>query len=233
MNKYIIVAIIAVALLGGAIYAYNYSKNFNSTTDPASAGHNMEENTQAIDQSHRSYQLEVTSDIANIQPNQPTTITYRIKNDKGDILKNYAVTHEKIMHFITVRKDLQRFQHLHPEFNESTGEFSVQITFPTDGTYRIFPDFTPGEENFMKLPVTLNQDINVGDIGKSTPQPVAADSKPSKTVAGYTINYEFNPAQPIAQSEFTYTVSISRTGQPVTNLEPYLGALGHSVILKE
>lgn len=231
MNKFIIVAIIAVTLIGGTVYAYNYSKTYTAVDH--TAGQHMEENTQPADQSHRSYQLEVTSDIKNIKPNQPTAITYRIKNDKGDILKNYEVTHEKIMHFITVRKDLQQFQHLHPEFSESTGEFSVQVTFPIDGTYRIFPDFTPGDENPTKLPVTLNQDISVGDPSKITSQPVTADSSPTKTVNGYTINYKLNPAQPKSQSEFTYTLSVSRNGQPVTDLEPYLGALGHSVILKE
>ena len=232
MNRFIIVTIIAVALLGGAVYAYNFSKSRVPST--VGEGHNMEEtNTQPVAQSHRSYELEVTSDTTDIKPNQPVAISYKIKNDKGEILKNYAVTHEKIMHFILVRKDLQQFQHLHPEFNQSTGEFSVQATFPTDGTYRIFPDFTPGDENPMKLPVTLNQDINVGDPSKFTPQQVAMDSSPSKTVNGYAITYKLNPSQPMSQNEFTYTLSISRSGQPVTDLEPYLGALGHSVILKE
>ena len=231
MNRFIIVAIIAVALSGGALYTYNYSKN-NTAVDHTGAEHETE-NTQPVDQSHRSYQLEVISDTLNIKPNQPTTITYRVKNDKGAILKNYEVTHEKIMHFILVRKDLQQFQHLHPEFNQSNGEFSVQVTFPTDGTFRIFPDFTPGDENPMKLPVTLNQDINVGDPSKLTPQQVKVDSSPSKTVEGYAITYKLNPSQPISQNEFTYTLTVSRNGQPVTDLEPYLGALGHSVILKE
>jgi hypothetical protein len=35
-----------------------------------------------------------------------------------------------------------------------------------------------------------------------------------------------------AGTESTVTMSVSRNGQPVTNLEPYLGALGHLVALR-
>jgi hypothetical protein len=72
--------------------------------------------------------------------NEPTTIKYRIKDDKRDIVTDFAIAHEKIMHFIVVRKDLTQFQHLHPDFNQETGEFSVAVTFPAAGPYRFFAD---------------------------------------------------------------------------------------------
>src|SRR5581483_4220283 len=105
-------------------------------------------------------------------------------------------------HFILVRKDLQNFQHLHPEYKEGTGEFNVNITFPTDGPYRLFPDFTPINENPQKLPITLSKDINVGDMSKYKPQPVIADTSSTKTTDGYTIAYKLNPQQPKTQSDF-------------------------------
>jgi hypothetical protein len=137
------------------------------------------------------------------------------------------------MHFILVRKDLQQFQHVHPDFNQSTGEFTVQLTFPTDGPYRVFPDFTPGDENPQKLTVTLNKDINVGDLSKYSPQPVVLDTTSAKTVDGYAISYKLNPQQPKTQSDFNFILSVTQNGKPVTDLETYLGALGHSVILRE
>lgn len=218
MNSKIIIIAIIILILGAGVYFF------------INAQKSMKGNPVA--ESNRSYEIEVTSDTTNIKPNQEVTITYKIKNDKGEDVKNFAVAHEKVMHFITVRKDLAYFQHLHPEFNESTGEFTVDVTFPEDGPYRIFPDFTPGDENPQKLPVTVNHDIDVGNSSNYALQRVVADSKKLKKYGDYNVATTFVP-EPKQQQEVTYTLDISKNGKPVTNLEKYLGALGHSVVLKE
>lgn len=66
-----------------------------------------EMNGKPIAQSHRSYEMEVTSPIENISSNQPLNITYKIKNDLGNTLSKFEIAHEKNMHFISIRKDLQ------------------------------------------------------------------------------------------------------------------------------
>ena len=183
-------------------------------------------------QSHRSYEMEVVTNLDNVVPNKPIRITYKLKNDKGEIVKNFDVVHEKIMHFITVRHDLQYFQHLHPEFNPQTGEFTISATFPTDGPYRLFPDFTPSDENPQKLPVTAARDVEIGDLKKYKAESVLQDIQTSKSFQGYDVKFSF-PASLKAQGELTYGLNISKDGALVTNLQTYLGALGHSVILKE
>ena len=85
-------------------------------------------NSQSPVQSHRTYVLNLLSATNAIKPNQATTITFNIKDDQGNILKNFEVEHTKLLHFIVVRNDLQFFQHLHPDFNQSTGEFSISLT---------------------------------------------------------------------------------------------------------
>ena len=213
MNNKIFVAIIIIALILG-LGGYFFVK------------------PQKIVQSHRSYKIELISDTANIKPDQKIIIKYKIKNDKGEILKNYETVHEKIMHFIIVRKDLQYFQHLHPDFNKSVGEFSVEITFPQDGQYRLFPDFTPGQDNPQKLPVTVYHDVDVGNSSKYYAQSVVPDREQVKTYGDYEITTTF-PKDAKKQTEIMYSLNIAKNGKSVTNLENYLGALGHSVILKE
>ncbi len=229
MNRTIIVALIAIIalIIGGFLYL-NSQKELQQAGghDVPAKGH------QPVTQGQRSYEPEITSDTTNIKPNQPTKFSYKIKNDKGEILKNYEIAHEKIMHFIVVRKDLQNFLHLHPDYNESTGEFSVSITFPTDGSYRLFPDFTPTEDNPQKLPVTVFHDMTVGDISRYKAQPVVPDTQSKKTVGEYQITYNF-PAEIMMRNEIDYSLVVEKSGQPVTDLQTYLGALGHSVILKE
>ena len=66
---------------------------------------------------------------------------------------NKNIVHEKIMHFIVIRKDLANFQHVHPDFNSSTGEFTLSnLTLPSDGEYRLFADFTPTASQMNAIP---------------------------------------------------------------------------------
>jgi len=182
-------------------------------------------------QSHRGYSVEVVSDTDGIRSGRETTISYRIKNDRGGVLKDFAVAHEKIMHFIAVRKDLQHFQHLHPTFEAATGTFSIEMTFPADGPYRLFADFTLSIDNPQSLPVTVFVDVVAGDEKKYIPQPVVPDAEHEQIIGAYRVTYEF-PGTLKAQTPVAYSISIAKNDEPVINLESYLGALGHSVFLK-
>ncbi len=230
MKKYIpYIALVILLLIGGIYYA---STNKSSTPENTNAL-NQENSDQPVAQSHRGYNVQVTSDTSNIKPGQVTKVTYKIVNDRKEVLKDFTVAHEKIMHFILVRNDLQNFQHLHPDFNQNTGEFSVNVAFPADGPYRLFPDFTPTPENPQKLPVTVNFDLNVGDQTKYKPQPLIADAATSKTSGGLTIDYYFgNTPKAGAQLDYGLTISDPNIDEQV-QLETYLGAMGHGVILKE
>ncbi len=227
MKKYFAYIILAVILVIGGIYytASDRNKNINTPENKDSG--------QPVAQSHRSYDVQVTSDIANIRPGQLTTIGYKIVNDKNEVVKDFTVAHEKIMHFILVRKDLQHFQHLHPDFNEQTGEFIVKVTFPADGPYQLYPDFTPTDENPQKLPVTESFDLNVGDVSKYQSRTTTPDTATSKTVGGLTVDYFFGSTPRVgSQLDYGLTISDPNSDEQV-QLETYLGAMGHSVILKE
>jgi hypothetical protein len=185
------------------------------------------------DQSHSSYEIDVIEKLTanQINLNEPTTIKYRIKDDKGNVVTDFAIAHEKVMHFIVVRKDLTHFQHLHPDFNQETGEFRVAVTFPAPGPYRFFADFTPGTGNPMQLPVTVSSDLTVGDVPDFQPQEVTPDTKKEVSVPpDYHVTYTL-PSELQSQTPVTYSLVVEKDNQPVI-LENYLGALGHSVILK-
>jgi hypothetical protein len=205
---------------------------FLSPTRQSNNGEPM--NNKPADQSHRSYDIDVIEKpTANqITLNEPTTIKYRIKDDKGNVVTDFAIAHEKVMHFIVVRKDLTQFQHLHPDFNKETGEFSVAVTFSTAGLYHFFADFTPETDNPMQLPVTVYSDLPVGDVADFQPQQVTPDTKKEVSVPpDYQVTYTL-PSELRSQTPVTYSLVVEKDNQPVT-LEKYLGALGHSVVLKE
>ena len=193
-------------------------------------------NDKLVVQSHRSYEIQMVSPFGNIKPNKQVNVRYKIKDDQGNILKDFDVVHEKIMHFIVVRKDLQYFQHIHPEFNKATGEFSISVTFATDGEYRMFADFTPRASQMgpggERLTVTVYEDVTVGNLANYRPQPLGSAQR-SKTFVGYTITISPSSEPLSSQNDFRFTFEIKRDGRLVSNLEKYLGALGHTVVLRQ
>lgn len=218
-NKKLLIAIIIGLLVVGV---YSLSKDSNKP---------MSKDSNKPIQSHRSYEIEVIEKPSEIKVNEPVKIGYKIKNDKGEVVKDFAIAHEKIMHFIVVRKDLAAFQHLHPDFDQKIGEFKVEVTFASVGHYRFFADFTPGNDNPQRLPVTVGSDIDVGDVSAFQNQPLIPDIDQEKTMADYQIIYEVS-GELKAQVPETYKLVVTKNHQPV-DLEKYLGALGHSVVIKE
>jgi hypothetical protein len=229
MRKYLPFILIGALLL--LVTPFIVGAFFLAPTKQSNKEEPMQNNP--ADQSHRSYAIDVIEKPpANQTPlNEPTTIKYKIKNDKGDIVTDFAIAHEKIMHFIVVRKDLTQFQHLHPDFNQETGEFRVPVTFSAPGPYRFFADFTPGTDNPIQLPVTVSSDLTVGDVTDFQPQEVTPDTKNGVSVPpDYHVTYTL-PTELRSQTPVTYSLVVEKDNQPVT-LENYLGALGHSVVLK-
>jgi hypothetical protein len=190
--------------------------------------------TESI-QSHRSYCLKATAQT-NYQPNAPVVYSFSIIDDQGNTLKDFALEHEKLLHLIVVRKDLKEFQHVHPNLNQSTGQFTLNdLIFPATGPYRIFADFTASgaqkDADGMLLNTVVYQDVNVGDVNSYTAQPLGTTEK-NKIFNDYNVTLSTNP-QSLSPGVNLVTFKVSQNGKPVTNLEDYLGALGHSVILKE
>lgn len=230
------VVIAALAALGW--YAVRQNAVTPQTTEtPADQFGEKDQTTSPVVQSHRSFTLKSDASSKNYQPQQPTTYTFFIANDQGTTVRDFATVHEKIMHLIVVRKDLQEFQHLHPDFNKATGQFTLaNLTFPSSGTYRIFPDFTPvigqlGPDG-VPLSVTLYEDVNVGNLANYKPQALT-DTQLSKTLQGYQVQLTPSPTPVAAGQSTTLTFAINQNSKSVTNLEKYLGALGHTVVLRE
>ncbi|MDG4807480.1 hypothetical protein O7634_12035 [Micromonospora sp. WMMD1120] len=146
---------------------------------------------------------------------------FRIAGPDGRPVTRYDVAHDRQMHLIVARRDLSGFRHVHPDLAPD-GTWRVDTPLAGPGQWRAFADFAPtGGE-----PLTLGVDVTVPGESTETPLPAPATSA---TVDGYTVTLTGAP-QPGRTSPLTLTVS--RDGRPVTDLEPYLGAYGHLVALR-
>ncbi|MEU4510772.1 hypothetical protein AB0G05_14850 [Nonomuraea wenchangensis] len=155
---------------------------------------------------------------------RPMDLTFRVTGPDQRPVTAYKVEHDKKMHFIVVSRDLTSFQHVHPELAPD-GTWKTRLTLPAPGAYRAFADFVPeGPGGGEKL--TLGADLQAA--GDYQPQPLPHVSS-TATVGDYTVNLAGNLA-PGRSSKLTLTVS--KNGKPVTDLQPYLGAYGHLVALR-
>ncbi len=187
-------------------------------------------------QSHRSYCVKSDSADKTYSPNTPAEYSFSIVDDQGNTLKDFAITHTKIMHVIVVRTDLAYFQHVHPDFDQSTGKFTLSgLTFPADGTYRIFADFAPSGTQMdamgMPLTVTSFEEVLVGNIGDYLPQPLGSQER-TKTFGNYQVVLSSDKTL-VSGADSILTFSLKQNGKPITDLQAYLGELGHSIILRE
>jgi len=234
MKQFLLIGIVALILfVGGGWVLTRQRASAPTSTDTMP---HMPMDARPV-QSHRSYEVLSSAGQQTYVPKTPSVYTFSVMDDQGNTLKDFATVHEKIMHVIVVRTDLAEFQHVHPAFNEETGAFTLtNLVFPSDGPYRIFADFTPSQgqkgPDGMPLGVTISEDITVGDQSTYAPQPLAKDVR-QKTVGGYTVQLAATPASVRAQVSTTLSFALTRRGTLVKNLEPYLGALGHTVVLRE
>ena len=160
-----------------------------------------------------------------LTPTDPTpeagSFSFQITGPDGAPVTAFDVEHDKRMHLIVVRRDTTGFQHVHPEMAPD-GTWTVPLTLPAGGSYRAFADFAPTGG----AATTLGVDLAVPGAF----EPV--EHAPSRTaqVDGYTVELT---GELVPGRSSSLTLTVSKDGQPVTDLQPYLAAYGHLVALRE
>ena len=181
------------------------------------AGSNQAGNVQA--------QFKLSSN--KIMPNQDTTITINIKDKNGKPIDKFDIVHEKQMHFIIVSKDLSFFNHIHPDY-KGNGEFTVTTQFPTAGEFKVIADITPTGMGAMNK----SQWISVqGELPAE--QAIKPDAALTKVVDGKEVTLSIDHLMANMELNLNFNITDAQTKQPVTDLQPYLGAVGHVVILTQ
>lgn len=193
-----------------------------STTDPMTMGTDPMAGMDmgGSDSGTQGLTLQVAS--AGRVAGQPNTLAFKVIASDGSTLTRFQVEQTKLLHLILVRSDLTGFQHLHPTMT-SDGRWSVPVTFPNGGTYRMVADFVPVLGGTATTRVALSTDLVVAGTGTDVALPAPSTKA---TVDGYTVQISGSLGT-TAESALTFTV-VDSAGKPV-KLEPYLGAFGHLV----
>lgn len=150
-------------------------------------------------------------------------LRFAIEAPGGEPVTEFDELHERRMHLIVVRRDGTEFRHLHPEM-DAAGTWSVPVRFGEPGVYRAFADFSADGEQH-----TLAGDLFVsGGEFESRPFPAPREVD---SADGYEVHLEAGDLVAGEHAELSFAVS--EDGRPVEDLQPYLGAKGHLVALRE
>jgi hypothetical protein len=166
--------------------------------------------------------LRLVADTTTLPRAASTRWTFRIVDAHGDAVTDFDVEHEREMHLIVVRRDLTGYQHLHPR-RDADGTWRVDLRLPAAGVYRAYADFSAGGRSS-----TLATDLFVA--GAFTPRALPSPT-PVDEAGGYRAELSAEGLEPGASAAIAY--DLSRDGRPLTAIEPYLGADGHLVALRE
>jgi hypothetical protein len=238
LPKYGLITVAALVVLGLFAFRVYGPQNSSGTSLGIHAGHlaqlNQNSNTSGVGSSiGKKYTLSVSQN--SFEPNVASSLIITIYDaDTGAPVTNFDRVHDKLMHLVISDNSLTYYDHLHPEFN--SGAFSVPVRLPSNGQYRFYFQFMPSggtEQTFGMTAV----------VGKNIPSVTSTqlvDTSPVKTVASTTVSLATSDGQQLSiekvkngAQNLVFHLVDSATGQPVTNIEPYLGAFGHLVLIKQ
>lgn len=151
-------------------------------------------------------------------------LRFTILDAKGVPIKEFAVNHDAKVHLILISQGLQHFAHIHPSVDPKTGVLTAEFKFPTGGAYHLFADFQqPGQ---MMMTATTRIEI-AGDT------PPASELRPDVPGVlentGITAKVSVEGARRGVEARVRF--EIMDGDKPIADLEPYMGAMGHLVVV--
>lgn len=230
-------AISAIVYLGLVIGGYTVFASLGSNNDHTDThAANNEEKESINEQAHNDNHTSQKSDgedtghsdhVDQLQSEVVTNVKYEegiITIDVKDKEQNspkLEISHEKIMHLIIVSADLEDYYHLHPE-EKGNGVYTLKFALP-ENSYKAFVDIKPKNLAYQVSPIELQ-------VGKGHSEhegnSLKVDTNLTKTINEKTV--ELNTTELGINKAVTLSFDTKET-----NPEPYLGALGHVVILDD
>lgn len=155
-----------------------------------------------------------------------TDYRFRIVDADRRPVTRFAVVHDKPLHMIVVGRDLSGYQHLHPTM-AADGIWNVPLRLASAGGYRVYADSTVAGADGNALPLVLAVDHEVP--GQFAPVELPEASR-TASAGPFTVTLD---ATPQIGASAPVLLRVARTGGPEVELERYLGAYGHLVLIRE
>ncbi|MEH6947349.1 hypothetical protein V7068_09810 [Bacillus sp. JJ634] len=188
----------------------------NSHANAGTKQQHEEDNHEHGETTSKENEIQVTIEEGNKQ------LFLTLKDDLGNPVTDLEINHEKLLHLIVVDEHLEQYHHLHPE-EIAPGQFKVTSELE-EGTYKAFVDIKSTSLQYKVQPIPFI----VGNPATSEHAhgSLQVDKELTKTVDENKVSLMTTDLT--ANEPVTLTFDVYEAV-----LEPYLGAIGHVVILDE
>ncbi len=149
------------------------------------------------------------------------------------VVRDFVEVHEKLYHLFVISQDLEHYDHLHP-VQQADGSFVIDVTLPRAGHYKLYSDFLPLGGTPQVVPHLLTTARFAGDLASASAR-LVPDAASARTAGDMRVSLSL-PADGLAagrDEKLRYHIVDRQSGEPVTDLEPYLAAFGHTLVLSE
>ena len=182
----------------------------------------------------RDYSLDLATAPRAVRVGSPVRMTFTVRNPRnGERVTAFEEVHDKRYHLFVISQDMSDFQHLHPEMRPD-GSWELDVALGKPGYYRVISDFVPTGGSPQFIAHTLVTAEYVGTLLSQSAR-LEEDVAVAKTIDGIRAVVSVEPAILVAgeYGHLQFTLTDEKTGQPIRDLQPYLGAFGHTLIMSE
>ncbi len=170
---------------------------------------------------------ELVTEPDTLRAGEPATFHFTIRDSLGRVVRFLENVHERPMHLIAVSSDLAEFAHIHPQLGDAD-TYDVTHAFAQGGRYRLFADYTPPGSGTR----VDHFDVTVAGTA-AAPRPLVEDSILTRTVDGVRVTLAFDRPPRANQDLLLVTTLADSAGAPITDLQLYLGALAHFILVSQ
>jgi hypothetical protein len=201
------------------------------------------------------WSVRAAAPAARARAQRPRTVTLTVTDAATDVpVRDFERVHDYPVHLFVVSEDFRHFQHVHPTLGDE-GRWSVPWRPPANGRYWFYGDFLPvggapqllqrmiavgtppasrataSANNVSAKAVSVNT-VGANTVGANTVGPTSHDTlvATDRTLGG---TLAVPPLRTGDEHRLVIELTDPRRREPVTDLEPYLGAWGHLFVLHE
>ncbi len=182
----------------------------------------------------RDYDVDFYTVPAAVKPGRKITMFFRFRHPgTGEVVKKFEEVHTKRFHLFVISQDMEFFQHIHP-VEQPDGTWSIDTVLPKAGYYRVLSDILPSGGASQFLGRSLVTEGYEGDLEANSAH-LVPDTNLTKTVEDITAKVTYDPEQFIVglYGHMKFFLTDTKTGRPIVDLQTYLGAFGHTLIMSE
>lgn len=182
----------------------------------------------------RDYQVDFRTDPPAVRAAERARLRFAIFHPgTHELIRRFEVVHEQPYHLFVIGQDMDHFEHLHPQ-QQPDGTWAIDVRLPEAGYYKVISDFVPGGGAAQVIARPLVTAGYGGDLLGDSVR-LVPDDRLTRTIDDVTVVLSFDPPTFVAglYGHLNYRLTDTDSGRPISDLQPYLGAFGHTLIMSE